>query len=184
MDIKRLKEIADQAGSQNGCRMYDFYRHRDRLQFFIDKPKSEINLKDCEDVSHSLKFLIRTEFPEILDQKRLEVSSPGVEKQLREVWHFEEAVGKTIKVITTSSVMSVDDKSQKTIESPSVTADLVSVEEDEIHLKEDHRKWVIPFSKIKQAHIVFLLPKKNKSVSKIKRSNQTVSKNQNQKEKR
>ncbi len=166
MQMDRLKEIANQAGSQNGCRLYDFYRHRDRLQFFIDKPKNEISLKDCENVFHSLKFLIRTEFPEILDQKRLEVSSPGVEKRLREVWHFEEAVNKTIKVITTSPVVCVDKKSQREIRSQSVTAELVSVSPKEIHLKESHREWVIPFSKIKMAHTVFLSSKKNILVNK------------------
>ena len=33
----KLKEIAGQASKQNGCRIYDIYKHRDRLQVFIDK---------------------------------------------------------------------------------------------------------------------------------------------------
>ena len=160
MNIDRLKEIAHQAGLQNGCRMYDFYKHRDRLQFFIDKPKDEINLKDCENVFHSLKFLIRTEFPDFLEQKKLEVSTPGVEKRLREIWHFEEALHKTIKVITFVPIVVWDKKSQREIQSQSITAELMSIKDEEIQLKEINREWVIPFSKIKTAHIVFLLPKK------------------------
>ncbi len=175
MNIEKLKEIAKQAGSQNGCRVYDFYRHRDRLQFFIDKPKDEVSLKDCENVFHSLKFLIRTEFPEVLDQKRLEVSTPGIEKRLREVWHFEESIGKTIKVITNSPVVSCDERSQKNIRSQSVTAKLEAILPDEICLKETYREWTIPFSKIKTAHVVFLLPKKNKSVKKSVKFNSKVS---------
>ena len=186
MDMKRLKEIAGQAGQQNGCRLYDFYRHRDRLQFLIDKPGNDVSLADCENVFHSLQFLIRSEFPEVLEQKRLEVSSPGLEKQLREIWHFREVLGQTIKVITSTPIKSVlsEEGSGRNRSSQSITADLTDVASDGIVLQQGYLKWNIPFSKIKTAQAVFLLSKKTKQVKKkTKKIKKKVSK-QNKKQKR
>ena len=86
----KIKEIAGQAGLQNDCKIYDIYKHKDRLQVFIEKnsKQSAVNLKDCENVFHSLQFLLDVELPHVLKQNRLEVSSPGIEKQLREKMAF------------------------------------------------------------------------------------------------
>ena len=88
MDIIKVKEIAKTASEQNNCRVYDVYKHRDRLQIFIDKKNQTVNLEDCENVFYSLRFLLQSEIPYLLEKNRLEVSSPGIEKQLREKWHL------------------------------------------------------------------------------------------------
>lgn len=168
MDLKRLKEIAYQASQQNGCRFYDFYKHRDRLQFFVDKPHEIISLKDCENIFHSLRFLIRSEFPEVLDQKRLEVSSPGLEKRLREPWHFREALGKKIKIISTTPIQSLagEGENQKKLSSNSITGELTSADEKELILKQGYWQWHIPLLKIKSAQMVFLLSNEKKTIKK------------------
>ena len=97
MDFVKIKEIAKTASEQNNCRVYDIYKHRDRLQIFIDKKNQAVNLEDCENVFYSLRFLLHSELPYLLEKNRLEVSSPGIEKQLREKWHFEESIGKSIR---------------------------------------------------------------------------------------
>ena len=63
MDFVKVKEMAQQASQQNNCRVYDIHKHRDRLQVFIDKKDQGVNLKDCENVFHSLRFLLMTELP-------------------------------------------------------------------------------------------------------------------------
>jgi len=155
MNLEQIKELAHQAGLQNGCRIYDLYRHRDRLQFLIDKPATKISLQDCENVFHSLKFLMHSHCPEILDQKILEVSSPGVTKRLREIWHFKEVLNQEIKVSTHIPIITFDLKKQKDIRCQTIIGKLISVLPDGIQLQQRDREWKILFDQIKTAHLVF-----------------------------
>lgn len=167
--MEKIKKMGLQAGHQNGCRLYDFYRHRDRLQFFIDKPNQEVSLHDCENVLHSLRFLIRSEFPEILEQKKLEVSTPGLEKTLREAWHFQEALNAKVRVVTISPVFSVNKKTNKKVKAQSVVGQLISFSPEELVVKDSLRDWHIPISKVKQAQCVFTDSKNQKNKFKKRR---------------
>ena len=160
----KIKEIAGQAGQQNDCRIYDIYKHKDRLQVFIDKKSKDlaVSLKDCENVFHSLRFLLHSELPHVLENRRLEVSSPGIEKQLREKWHFEESIGEMIKLITTSPVKAQNIKTGASFCSQSFKAHLISTSEKNLNLKSDLIKCFVPFSKIKTAKLIFKNPNKNK----------------------
>ncbi len=150
----RLREIASQAGRQNGCRLYDVYRHRDRIQVFIDKPpKGPVTLNDCQNVFHSLRFLIRSEFPQLLESRRLEVSSPGIEKRLRDKWHFEEALGETLKITTSSPVEAENQKTKKVFRSCLAEGRLISIKNGELTLKADFVRWQAPISLIKSARV-------------------------------
>ena len=168
IEVLRIKEIVKLAGKQNGCRIYDIYKHWDRWQILIDKkPENRtVNLKDCENVFHSLQFLMDTELPHVLEKRRLEVSSPGIEKQLREKWHFEESIGKTMKLITISPVKAQSTKTGVSFHSQSFTASLISISRQNLHFKNDSAEYSIPFSKIKSAKLFFessksLKPKKS-----------------------
>jgi len=153
----KIKEIAGQAGQQNGCRIYDIYKHRDRLQIFIDKKAKNqvVNLKDCENVFHSLHFLLHTKLPHILEKHRLEVSSPGIEKQLREKWHFEESIGKFIKIVTHSAIEIKNTKTEKKFFAQSFKAQLVSISEKNLNFKNESFECDLDFSKIKFAKLIF-----------------------------
>ena len=148
----KLKEIALQASTQNDCRIYDIYKHKDRLQIFIDKQSenSGISVKDCENVFHSLRFLLYSELPHILQNHRLEVSSPGVEKRLREKWHFEESIGKTVKLIASTPVKAQNTKTGANFYSQAFTAELISTSKENINLKKDFIELSVPFSKSNQ----------------------------------
>ncbi len=156
----RIKEIAKIAGKQNGCRIYDIYKHRDRWQIFIDKQskKAPISLKDCENMSHSLQFLLDSELPHVLENRRLEISSPGLEKQLREKWHFEESVGQTMKLTTTSPVQAQNKKTGAYFLFRSFTGSLASISSQELYFKNDSAECSIPFSKIKSARLLAPFP--------------------------
>ncbi|MCY4321232.1 MAG: hypothetical protein OXC37_02340 [Bdellovibrionaceae bacterium] len=153
MDLIKIKEIAKTASEQNNCRVYDIFKHRDRLQVFIDKKNQTVNLKDCENVFHSLRFLLHSELPYLLEKNRLEVSSPGIEKQLREKWHFKESIGQSINLTTNYPVKFKNEN--KTFQTRSFIADLISVSEDTLHLKKSQLKFSIPFSEVKTAKLIF-----------------------------
>ncbi len=66
------------------------------LRLFIDKPDG-IDLEDCEKVSLAVSALLDVEDP-LPGQYDLEVSSPGFDRKLTKVEHFQRFAGETVKV--------------------------------------------------------------------------------------
>ena len=150
----KLKDIACQAGKQNQCRIYDIYRHKDRLQVFIDKKEGQaVRLEDCEKVFHSLRLLLLSELPQLLRSRRLEVSSPGVERRLREKWHFEEALGQTVQVVAFAPVaLPGSGQSRPT---PSFQAQLTAISGENVSFKKGALQWELSLANIKSARRIF-----------------------------
>ena len=66
------------------------------LRIFIDHPQG-IGLDDCEKVSLAVSALLDVEDP-LPGQYTLEVSSPGLDRKLTKVEHFQRFAGETVKV--------------------------------------------------------------------------------------
>ena len=66
------------------------------LRLTIDKPDG-IDLDDCEKVSHAVSALLDVEDP-VAGNYNLEVSSPGLDRKLTKVEHFQRFEGETLKV--------------------------------------------------------------------------------------
>ena len=66
------------------------------VRVFIDKPDG-IDLDDCESVSRAVSALLDVEDP-VPGNYNLEVSSPGLDRKLTKVEHFQRFEGETVKV--------------------------------------------------------------------------------------
>ncbi len=66
------------------------------IRVFIDKPEG-IDLDDCEKVSRAVSALLDVEDP-VPGNYNLEVSSPGLDRKLTKVEHFQRFEGETVKV--------------------------------------------------------------------------------------
>ncbi len=66
------------------------------LRITIDKPDG-IGLDDCEKVSHAVGALLDVEDP-LQSDYNLEVSSPGLDRKLTKVEHFQRFEGETLKI--------------------------------------------------------------------------------------
>ena len=66
------------------------------VRLFIDKPEG-IDLDDCEQVSQAVSALLDVEDP-VPGNYNLEVSSPGLDRKLTKVEHFQRFEGETVKV--------------------------------------------------------------------------------------
>ena len=66
------------------------------VRIFIDKPEG-IDLDDCEKVSLAVSALLDVEDP-VSGNYSLEVSSPGLDRKLTKVEHFQRFEGGTVKV--------------------------------------------------------------------------------------
>jgi ribosome maturation factor RimP len=66
------------------------------VRVFIDKPEG-IDLDDCEKVSLAVSALLDVEDP-VPGNYSLEVSSPGLDRKLTKIEHFQRFEGETVKV--------------------------------------------------------------------------------------
>ncbi len=66
------------------------------LRYFIDK-EGGVDINDCEFISRAVDKLLDAEDP-IEQAYTLEVSSPGIERELVKDWHFEEYMGFDVQV--------------------------------------------------------------------------------------
>jgi ribosome maturation factor RimP len=66
------------------------------VRLTIDKPDG-IDLDDCEKVSHAMSALLDVEDP-VPGNYSLEVSSPGLDRKLTKLEHFQRFEGETLKV--------------------------------------------------------------------------------------
>ena len=80
-----LSDLEAKIGSQNGL-----------LRLYIDN-EDGISLDDCEKVSAAVSALLDVEDP-LPGQYNLEVSSPGSDRTLTKLAHFERFTGETVKV--------------------------------------------------------------------------------------
>ncbi len=90
-----IKEIVEDLG----FRLYDvcYNKVSKVLKVYIDKVQSGVTIRDCKNVSKAIgDFLDKLE--EISFSYTLEVSSPGIERQLRRPEHFTWAMGKLVEI--------------------------------------------------------------------------------------
>lgn len=100
--IDKIAQIAESVAKNNGVRLYDLELvgagKGKTLRVFIDKEDvAGVSLDDCSNVSRGLSLLLDVEDP-IDGSYNLEVSSPGLERSLKQPWHYEVSIGKEIVV--------------------------------------------------------------------------------------
>ena len=104
MSLKITKEVENILSSfllEKGLRIYDIVfvkEGQDKvLRVFIDRKDGLVSIDECEEVSRYLSDeLDRVDI--IPEAYILEISSPGIERQIKYDWHFSESVGKKIQV--------------------------------------------------------------------------------------
>jgi len=106
------------------------------LRVFIDK-KGGVSIKDCQEVSRDLESQLDTVEP-IEKSYLLEVSSPGLDRPLKDKEDFERFAGQLIDVSTYAPVQGAKE----------FTGKLLGLEDDEIKIEVEGEKLAIPRSKV------------------------------------
>lgn len=116
------------------------------LRIFLDKPEDEtgILVEDCEKFSRALGPILDVEVPWV-GNYRLEISSPGLNRPLKTVKHFNAQLGKIIEVNTEEPI-----DGRKNFKGE---LSRVDVEASVLSMKIDHQDFVIPMNKIKKARL-------------------------------
>lgn len=97
---EKIEELVTKPITDLGYRVYDVMYVKEGkdnfLRIFIDSDKG-ISLDDCEKVNDEITDML-DEADLIKEQYFLEISSPGVERNIRKDKHFEESIGKEVNI--------------------------------------------------------------------------------------
>lgn len=103
---KKIEDLVKPIIENLGYKVYDVMYQKEGkdnyLRIFIDSPKG-IDLNDCEKVNDSVNDIL-DEKDYIKAQYYLEISSPGLERNIRRDEQFLESIGKKIEVHLYNSV--------------------------------------------------------------------------------
>jgi ribosome maturation factor RimP len=117
----------------------------DRLQggALAEEEEQGITIEDCTRVSHQVSGVLDVEDP-IAGEYSLEVSSPGDDRPLFRLQHYERFIGHRIRV---RLAVPVDGRR-------SVTGPIVSVEDGKVVVEEDSVQWRLAMEQIALARLV------------------------------
>ena len=116
------------------------------LRFTIDH-ENGITLDDCEKVHRAIEPLI-DELDPIEDAYHLEVSSPGIERNIRFDWHYEVLVGEKAELRLFAPIPEYPGKK-------SFVGIIKAYEDSKITLDVDGTDFVIPHEAVSKAKTVF-----------------------------
>ncbi|WP_353684589.1 ribosome maturation factor RimP [Thermodesulfovibrio sp. 3907-1M] len=110
MNIKELKEkiteYAKEVSEQEGVEILNVEIHPGGkgliLRIFIDKEEG-VTIKDCENFSRAIEAILDVEDP-IKSSYTLEVSSPGIDRPLKEKRDFLRNIGRNVKITTKEKI--------------------------------------------------------------------------------
>ena len=154
--LDKMKSRAQEAANAHGLELFDFEERLSGKRWWfrvtIDRAASPVGIGDCEMVSKDLSAMLDVEdiVPHAYD---LEVSSPGLERPLRNKGDFERFAGNRAKAV----LAPLGGEPGTALEGT-----LKGVVSGEIVFEVDGEERSIPFERVKKAHLVFEFPKRNK----------------------
>ena len=113
------------------------------VRIFIDHDDG-ITVDNCSEVSHQLSGILDVEDP-ISVAYTLEVSSPGLERPLMKLEHFQQYVGHTIKVRLSWAVQ----------ERKNFLGTLAKIDDEDITMEVDGEIIEFPLNAVKRANLIY-----------------------------
>lgn len=149
-----LKKLAKEVCERENCQLYDLEfvtgsRGAGRVvRVYIDRPAGGVTLDDCSNVSKGLSLLLDVEDVVPGGAYSLEVSSPGLERPLREKWHFDAAVGSKIDLRLRDSLGDLNPQYPQIGRRMKVIGELNGTDEKGIFLAAEGMDLKIPYESI------------------------------------
>ena len=146
---KEVEKLLKEPIKQKGYDLYDVQYVKEGkdyyLRIFIEKENSMITLNDCEKVNDLINPIL-DEKDIIKDQYYLEVSSTGIEKNLRKLEHYQKAIDKEIQV----KLFKKDEDGEKEIQ-----GFLKKVSPEEITIEKNGKNVKVAINNITQAKTIY-----------------------------
>jgi ribosome maturation factor RimP len=157
--LEKVEKIAQEIAEREGCILYDLEHSgagKGRiLRVYIDKAEG-VGIEDCSNVSKGLNLRLDVENVVPGDMYNLEVSTPGLDRQLKKHWHFEKVVGKKIAVQLGKSLGSLGATEDKGMISMKKFEEVLeNVDAENLYFDLRKQKVKVPFAAIEKAKLVF-----------------------------
>lgn len=123
-----------------GCELVQQGR-RSLLRVYLDSPQG-INIDDCERVSRQIAATMDVEDP-IMGEYDLEVSSPGLERPLFKLEHYQRFIGAKVRI-----KLQIPQNGRR-----NYLGIIIAVEGETIIVEGDGQRWQLPFAIIEKAHL-------------------------------
>ena len=143
---RKINELADSTADEYGVQVVHVELagnlRKPIVKVFIDR-ENGVTIEDCEKFSRALSAVLDVEDP-IRTPYTLEVSSPGLDRPLKEIKDFQRNAGKLVRLITKESINKQNFFIGRIIEARDDNLKLLLENKDEIS---------IPFSQISKARL-------------------------------
>jgi len=163
--LQKIEALAAQVATREGVQIYDIEFSGGAqgriLRVFIDK-EGGASIDDCANVSKGLNLLLDVEDLIPGGKYNLEVSTPGLDRNLKTKWHFEQAVGKKIWIKTAQAFESFGISHKKLKAAKQISEVLAAVENDNLKFQVEEEALLVPLAKVEKAKMVFELKVNNK----------------------
>ena len=144
---KNTYDLAENLVSSRGYGIYDVEYAKEGphwfLRVYIDRDGG-VNVDDCEAISRELSVLL-DEKDFVKENYFLEISSPGIERLLRQEEHFQKAIGKNVRIKLFKAVDGIKE----------AEGELTFADEQKIVVKTDINQFDIEKKNIAKANIKF-----------------------------
>ena len=162
--MEDIRKAAQEICDREACMLWDvelFGAGKGRtLRVTIEAKEGDISIDDCENVSKALNLILDVQDLVPGGPYQLEVSSPGIERSLKEIWQFERMNGRSVEILLSEK-----------IEVPSgdplrVKGNIVGVDGENIKVARIEGDEVeVAFPLVKRAKTVFIDDRKSKKRS-------------------
>ena len=146
---EKVQNLVEDSIKEKGYNIYDIEYSKEGseyyLRIFIEKENGDITIEDCEKVNDIVNPLL-DEADIIKEQYYLEVSSIGVERNLKKQKHYERAIGEKIRV----KLFKKDEDGNKEIEGI-----LQKIENKEITIEKNGKTVKVNMNDIAQAKTIY-----------------------------
>ena len=158
--LSSIKKIAEDVAAREGCILYDLEfvgggGHR-TLRVFIDKDvEGGASIDDCANVSRGLNLLLDVEDVVPGGQYHLEVSTPGLERVLKEPRHFEKALGQKVAVKSFAPLVQFNAEFPELGKAKQIQGKLLAFDGAGLKLEYQNREVFVPFESVTKANVVY-----------------------------
>lgn len=170
--LKPFSDVVAQAASEEGCELYDIEvtgsGKARTICIYLDKADG-ITLDDCSNVTKRLNAILDDSDIVPGEAYNLEVSSPGIERHLKTLKHFQSVVGKKIWLQLSQNLGTLGIQNKAYVLGKKFDSILQVVDGSHLvfHFGEEIAK--VPLIIVEKAHVVFELPETNVKLQKNKK---------------
>ena len=131
-----------------GCELQSTGGQGQLLKVFIDKIEG-VTIDDCARASHQIRGILDVENT-VPGDYRLEVSSPGLDRPLYILAHYQRFLGSRVKI-----------RMREGMEGRRhFTGQMIAVDSEQVTLLVDGENFILPMSEIDKANLIFESPTK------------------------